>query len=42
MLKGGGGTNAAHEAPYVALLIRLTQSGEPMGAKDIAAPLEVE
>ena len=34
---------SAHEAPCVALLIEgvQTQVAEPMGAKDIAPPLEV-
>ena len=44
---GGGGTNAAHEAPYVALLIRVSNGiqtglGEPTGAAYVAAPLDVE
>ena len=38
------GESGAHEAPYVALLIRSIQSGmgESPGARNTAAPLEAE
>ena len=38
------GAPSAHEAPFVALMIKGIQlaSGEPMGAQHIAAPLEAE
>ena len=38
------GESGAHEAPYVALLIRASRNrlGESPGANAIAAPLEIE
>ena len=37
------GTKSAHQAPFVALLIKgIQHPGEPTGATDIAAPLDAE
>ena len=44
LLENWRGESGAHEAPYVALLIRVPSQGvgEPTGARDIAAPLYTE